>query len=254
MPPPDRPTTRSSIPFEIEAFRTRPRHGKRALWALLACLAAGVTAWVLLQPAPETPESPALLNVSAPQALPPGPPWLLGSPDARYTLTLYADLECPFCRSYVPTLTAWVEQHPETRLRWHHLPLPAHEPQASALASLAECAGASGGHTAFWQAVAWIYAHTRGNGQGMPTGTQLPGLEAATCLASGQPQAIVRDQAQGAARDGITATPTLRLHDERSGRALLLPGPVESDALLSALDLLAVGEAPAPASVPLPAR
>ena len=67
MPPPDRPTTRSSIPFEIEAFRTRPRHGKRALWALLACLAAGVTAWVLLQPAPETPESPALLNVSAPR-------------------------------------------------------------------------------------------------------------------------------------------------------------------------------------------
>ncbi len=246
MPPPERPTTRSGIPFEIEAFRTRPRRGRRALWALLACIAAGVTAWVLLQPAPETPESPALLNVSAPQALPPGPPWLLGSREARYTLTLYADLECPFCRSYVPTLTAWVEQHPETRLRWHHLPLPAHEPQASALASLAECAGASGGHTAFWQAVAWIYAHTRGNGQGLPTGTQLPGLDAATCLASGQPQAIVRDQAQGAARDGITATPTLRLDDERSGKALLLPGPVEGDALLSALDLLAVGEAPAP--------
>lgn len=112
MPPPERPTTRSGIPFEIEAFRTRPRRGRRALWALLACLAAGVTAWALFQPAPESPAPP---TASASQALPPGPPWLLGSPDARYTLTLYADLECPFCRSYVPTLTAWVEQHPEIR-------------------------------------------------------------------------------------------------------------------------------------------
>lgn len=249
MPPPERPTTRSGIPFEIEAFRTRPRRGRRALWVLLACLAAGVTAWALLRPAPETPESPAPPAASTSQALPPGPPWLLGSPDARYTLTLYADLECPFCRSYVPTLTAWVEQHPETRLRWHHLPLPAHEPQASALASLAECAGASGGHAAFWQTVAWIYAHTRGNGQGLPDGTQPPGLDAAACLASGQPQATVREQAQGAARNGIAATPTLRLHDERSGQALLLPGPAEGDALLSALDLLAAGEAPASSPV-----
>ena len=237
MPPPERPTTRSGIPFEIEAFRTRPRRGRRALWSLATCLAAGLAAWVLLQPASES-------AASAQQAPPSGPPWLLGTPDARYTLTLYADLECPHCRAYVPTLTAWVEQHPETRLRWHHLPLPAHEPQASALASLAECAGATGGHAAFWQAVAWIYAHTRGNGQGLPEGVQPPGPDAAACLASGQPQATVREQAQGAARDGIAATPTLRLHDEHSGKALLLPGPVEGDALLSALDLLATGKAP----------
>lgn len=251
MPPPHRPKAPTAVPIQVEAFGKRPRRGRRALWALAACLAAGLAAWVLLQPTSESTAPPA---ASAQQAPPPGPPWLLGSPDARYTLTLYADLECPFCRSYVPTLTAWVEQHPETRLRWHHLPLPAHEPQASALASLVECSGASGGHAAFWQAVAWIYAHTRGNGQGLPEGVQPPGPDAAACLESGQPQATVREQAQGAARDGIGATPTLRLHDEHSGKALLLPGPVEGDSLLSALDLLAASEAPAPSSAPSPAR
>lgn len=38
---------------------------------------------------------------------------------------------------------------------------------------------------------------------------------------------------------GITATPMLHVIDNRTGRTLLLPGAVEGDALLSAIDLLA---------------
>src|SRR3546814_4390192 len=70
-----------------------------------------------------------------------GPPWHYGSTLARYTLILYADLECPYCKAYVPALMAWIERHPDIRLHWPHLPLSIHEPAPSQLAVLAESAG-----------------------------------------------------------------------------------------------------------------
>src|SRR3546814_18103526 len=74
-----------------------------------------------------------------------GPPWHYGSTLARYTLILYADLECPYCKAYVPALMAWIERHPDISLQWHHLPLSMPGPAASQLAVLADCAGEAGG-------------------------------------------------------------------------------------------------------------
>lgn len=59
------------------------------------------------------------------------------------------------------------------------------------------------------------------------------------CLASSRPDAIIRAQAAEAARAGIVATPTLRVLERQSGRAVVLAGPAEADALLSTLDWLA---------------
>lgn len=169
-----------------------------------------------------------------------GPPWRYGSADARFTLVLYADLECPYCKNYYPLLKAWVVRHPETNLQWHHLPLPVHEPAASRQARLAECAGESVGHAAFWQAVTWIYQETRSDGAGIPDNKQYPALTPAmqSCLDSTRTEANIQAQASEGSREGITATPTVKLRDNQNGHTLVLPGPVEGDALLSALDLL----------------
>ncbi len=183
------------------------------------------------------------------KAVPAGPPWIYGRPDARYTVIEYADLECPFCRAYFPNLKRWIDANPDVNWRWHHLPLPMHDPAATDEARLAECAGLTGGHAAFWQAVAWIYDNTRGDGQGLPRAARYPGLTAAVqqCLDSGRPAAAVQAQTDQAGRDNIAATPTLRLLDRKTGRTLLVSGPVEDDALLSAIDLLAAPAAAAPA-------
>jgi hypothetical protein len=53
-------------------------------------------------------------------------------------------------------------------------------------------------------------------------------------------------QADEALRSGINATPTVRLDDGLTGKSLLLHGPVEGDALLSALDLVASEETVGP--------
>ncbi|MEW9900484.1 thioredoxin domain-containing protein [Chitinivorax sp. PXF-14] len=218
-----------------------------------AALLLGAAAWTFLRPhaiaqAEVRPpnRTHAAPSTPSPPATPSGPPWRYGRPGARFTVVEYADLECPFCRTYFPVLKRWIDGHPEVNWQWHHLPLAMHEPAASAEARLVECIGETGGGAAFWQAVDWVYARTRGDGQGLPEGLHYPDLTPATqqCLDSDRPDAMIRAQAAEAAKNGVTATPALQLRDRETGRTLLLHGPVEGDALLSALDLLAAGAEP----------
>ncbi|PAU51956.1 disulfide bond formation protein DsbA [Pseudomonas sp. PIC25] len=217
-----------------------PAHSPRAFagWlALLLILAAGGGLWWIAYSSGASQDHSSVSSRSKSA----GPPWLYGRADARFTVVLYADLECPYCRDYLPALTRWIDANPDVNGQWHHLPLPMHNLAAQREARLAECAGEVGGHDAFWSAAAWIYRHTRSSGQGLPADTAYPDLTPAlqACLDSDRPDAIIRTQTEAAARDGIVGTPTLRLHDRNSGKTILLHGPVDGDALLSALDLLA---------------
>ncbi|HEY8330180.1 MAG TPA: thioredoxin domain-containing protein [Pseudomonas sp.] len=217
--------------------RRHPRIG------LLIVATIGVALMLLRVPHPATESMPpAAAGSKAPK--PAGPPWLYGRADARFTVVGYADLECPYCRAHFPALKRWIDAHPEVNWQWRHLPLSMHEPAATVEARLAECAGEAGGHAAFWQAVAWLYANTRGDGQGLPEGLRYPALTPAmqACLDSERPDAVIRAQAVEAAQQGIAATPTLLLRDRDTGKTLLLHGPMDGDALLSALDLLAAGD------------
>lgn len=176
---------RSSIPMQVQAFRRR-RWRARWPWALGAVLVALLLIWLVSRsPGESTPQTSA--PVSETQVA--GPPWQMGNPAGRFTLTLYADLECPFCRSYFPVLKRWVAGNADVALQWHHLPLAAHEPAASAEARLVECAGEAGGHPAFWQAVEWVYVHTHSDGQGLPEDLRHPALTPAIeqCIASERP-------------------------------------------------------------------
>lgn len=214
-------------------------------FVLLALLTAALLLLAtLFLPRPDgtaQPEARPPNHTETASSTPSGPPWRYGRPDARFTVVEYADLECPFCRTHFPVLKRWIDGHPEVNWQWHHLPLAMHEPAASAEARLVECIGETGGSTAFWQAVDWVYTHTRGDGQGLPEGLRYPDLTSAAqqCLDSERPNSVIRAQAAEAEKDGVIATPPLQLRDRETGKTLLLHGPVEGDALLSAFDLLA---------------
>jgi protein-disulfide isomerase len=168
-------------------------------------------------------------------------PWVFGRPDARFTVIEYADLECPYCRAYFPVLKSWIEEHPQVNWEWWNLPLEIHDPVASREAVLAECTGEVDGNQAFWRTVAWIYRHTRGDGAGIPSGTRMPEKSRAirACLDTRKAAQVIRAQAADASLLHIMGTPTLRILDHTTGRALELQGPVAGDSLLSAIDSLA---------------
>lgn len=168
-------------------------------------------------------------------------PWVFGRPDARFTVIEYADLECPYCRAYFPVLKRWIEEHPQVNWEWWNLPLAMHDPMASDEAQLAECVGELDGNRAFWRTVAWIYQHTRGDGAGIPPGARMPEKPRAVraCLDTPKAANVIRAQAQEASLLHIVGTPTLRILDHQTERALELQGPVAGDSLLSAIDSLA---------------
>ncbi|HBP0979010.1 thioredoxin domain-containing protein [Comamonas sp. Y6] len=235
------------IPIQVQAYRRRRRGRSRWPWALVAALIALLLIWLVSRPPDESsPQPPTAVSTAQVD----GPPWLMGNPEGRFMLTLYADLECPFCREYFPQIKRWVGSNADVALQWQHLPLAAHEPAASTEARLAECAAEAGGHAAFWQAVEWVYAHTRSDGQGLPDGLRYPESTPAIeqCLASEQTEATIRTQAAEATKSGVTATPSLRVLDRQTGQAILLQGPVEGDALLSAMDMLATEDTASGAS------
>lgn len=218
----------------------------RFLVGLVLAVLLGVAGWwVLRNPAPHdvtfSAASPSTAATDASSSVPTGPLWVYGRADARFTVVEFADLECPYCRAYFPVLKGWIDAHPEVNWQWQHLPLTMHDPAATAEARIAECTGEVGGHAAFWKAVAWIYTHTRGDGQGLPPDMPYPDLtpDVQRCLGSDRPDTIVRDQSAEAAKLGIKATPTLQVRDRQSGKSIVLPGPVEGDALLSAIDMIA---------------
>ncbi|ONA33547.1 DsbA family protein [Burkholderia pseudomallei] len=169
------------------------------------------------------------------------PSWVYGNVQARYTLIEYADLECPYCKAYFPVLRAWIDAHPEVNWHWQHRPLAIHEPAAAREARLAECAGRTNGNEEFWRAVAWIYANTRGNGEGLPASAAFPETspKLKACLDNPDVGNAVRAQAEAATRAGIDATPTVKLVDRSSDKTIVLEGAIDGDALLSAMDWLA---------------
>lgn len=210
---------------------------RRAWWLAAACVVFAASAWGFL--ASFQPENPVAVEQAAVEKAP-GPPWRYGPVSARFTIIVYADLECPFCQSYTPVLRAWIDGHPDVNLQWHHLPLTTHEPAASEQARWVECVGETFGHARFWEAIAWVYQHTRGGGQGLPPGTAYPNDAAVqACLNSERPGQSVRQQADQARKDGLNATPTIRLVNRSIDRSMTLSGPIVGDALLSALDYLA---------------
>lgn len=166
-------------------------------------------------------------------------PWIVGPRNARFTIVAYLDLRCPYCRTYLPQLLAWTRAHPETNLQWHHLPLTAHEPEATSLARLAECAGIAGGDEAFWSAVTWLYQSDSGSRSDLLRHVESIDQERfAQCVDGMEPDALIRNQAESALSSGIAGTPSLRIVDTLRATDLTLSGPVESDALLSAIDWL----------------
>ncbi|MBV4510238.1 DsbA family protein [Pseudomonas sp. SWRI22] len=205
--------------------------GLRKYWVMLGCVLAGTSMACL---ALTRSEIPAQHNTG---------PWLFGHSEARWTVTEFADLECPYCKTYTPALKTWIQQQKNVNLQWHHLPLDVHGSAAVHEAKLAECAGVLGGAPAFWQAIDQIFDRTRSNGQGFKGDLNVVGVTNQALLSCAANDKVIAQhvdqQADEAIKAGVTATPTVIIRDNTTGSSVKLEGPADGVLLLSAIDWLA---------------
>ncbi|MFJ2456529.1 DsbA family protein [Pseudomonas protegens] len=210
---------------------------RRKLLAVIACLGVVLAAGLLLSSTirhgEDTHNESNRVNKG---------PWLLGPADARWTIVEFADLECPYCKTYTPELKHWVIQQENMNLQWHHLPLPRHGPTAIEQARTVECAGVIGGGQAFWSAIDQAFQRTLSNGQGFTKSIQVEGVDGQALARCAVTNTAVKDrvhqQYREALEQGVTATPTLLIRDNITGRSIKIEGPADGTTLLSAVDWL----------------
>jgi protein-disulfide isomerase len=134
---------------------------------------------------------------------------------AKIALVEYSDYECPFCKSFHPTLQDVVKKY-GTDVAWiyRYFPLSFHQ-NAEKEAEAAECVAQLGGNTAFWNFSDKIYERTTSNGLGFALTALGPlakevGVDQKkfqACLDSGKNAKLVADEQAGGEAAGISGTP-----------------------------------------------
>jgi len=166
-----------------------------------------------------------------------------GSATAAITVYEMSDFQCPFCRRQALDVLPLIEKEfIETgKVRWIFLNLPLTQlhPNAVAASEFAMCA-AKAGH--FWPVHDLLFTYqekwaplkdpapfllTLADSAGIPRDQLLP------CLQNRETRALVQAEAEGAARSGVSSTPTAYI--EGAG---LLPGAAPIEIYRQILDSL----------------
>jgi len=139
-----------------------------------------------------------------------------GNFDAPVTIVEYSDFECPFCKSFHPTMQRIVQEYGD-QVAWvyRHFPLDSIHSKARPEAVAAECAAELGGNDAFWKYADRFFEVTPSNDQTdintvLPQIAQEIGLNKslfAACLESGKYDDHVQDDVDNAIATGGNGTP-----------------------------------------------
>lgn len=167
-----------------------------------------------------------------------------GNKNAKVTLVEYSDFECPFCKTFHPTMKQVLETYGDD-VRWvyRHYPLSFHNPGAQKQAEASECVAELGGDEKFWEFTDKIFERTTSNGTGFPVANLGPlaaevGVNQAqfqSCLDSGKYTKLVEDQFADGTTGGVSGTPSTFVIDD-SGNSKIIVGAVPIDQLKPAID------------------
>lgn len=142
---------------------------------------------------------------------------ILGNPDAPVKIVEFSDLECPFCKSFHPTMKQILSEYgKDGQVAWvyRHFPLDSIHPKARKEAEAAECADELGGDEKFWAYVDRIFEVTPSNNRLEPERlleiAEYVGLSRTqfeSCLASGRQAERVSKDLEDAINSGGDGTP-----------------------------------------------
>ena len=163
-----------------------------------------------------------------------------GNENAPYTLEVFTDVECPFCRKMHTEIQEAVERSSNT-LNWkvRHFPLSRHGEPAIQGAMLLECVNRSYGSEKAFDMLAAIYSRTGGSGRGVgdikafAKEHGVSGAIVSLCLKSPDINKIVQSDYNYGKRMGVTGTPAMILVDNATGKKQLIAGYMGADELIS---------------------
>ena len=170
--------------------------------------------------------------------------FIYGAPGAAYSVIVYSDFECPYCKQFYGTPERSVDTlNGQANVVWRNFPLSFHNPAATVEAGAAVCAAAQGGITVFWKYAEGLMANTQRNGQGLPAVQGEPGIFALakslkldmptfkTCLTADSTQKRITDDIADGVKGGIRGTPGLLIRNNKTGETIAMKGATSADNL-----------------------
>lgn len=177
---------------------------------------------------------------------------ILGNPNAQVKVVEYADLECPFCKSFHTTMHQVMDYYGQSgKVAWVYRPFPLAQLHSKAPkeAEAAECAADQGGDVAFFKYIDQIYAVTPGENNldlaQLPVIAKAVGLNVDTfnqCLSSGKYTKKVQDSYNEAIAAGGQGTPFILVMVGKD--AVVLNGNQPYDSMRAAIDTVLGSAAP----------
>jgi len=178
---------------------------------------------------------------------------LYGKPDARFSLIIWLDPECPYCK----LLGAQPEHVVDTSAGHVNLavrlyPLPFHGPNAILAASTALCVADQAGPTAYYRFLGAWMAKTGSNGKGIAAGDgredPVAAMAAAAgardldalagCTASDKTAQRLAGEMKSGDLAGIEGTPAIAVRDNRQGHTIMVSGAIGEQDMRDAIRLL----------------
>ncbi len=170
--------------------------------------------------------------------------YIRGATNPKVTLVEYSDYECPYCKSFQPTLQRIMQDY-SNDVAWvyRQFPLSFHaNAQKESEAGL--CVGKLGGNDAFWKFSDTIFERTTSNGYGFSLDNLGPlakevGVDQAkfqSCLDGGDMTSqVAADTADGTGA-GASGTPTTFIVDQNGKTLSVIPGALPYDQVKAQLD------------------
>lgn len=168
---------------------------------------------------------------------------VLGNLDAPVKIIEFSDLECPFCKSFHPTMKKILSEY-QGKVAWvyRHFPLDNLHPKARKEAEAAECANEQGGNDKFWAYVDQLFEITPSNNgldpQKLPQIASDVGLNRQkfqTCLDSGKYTGRVAADLTDANNSGGRGTP-YSIVIAKDGRKTPINGAVPYEELKTVIE------------------
>lgn len=169
---------------------------------------------------------------------------ILGNPNAQVKVVEYADLECPFCKTFHTTMHQIMDFYGSSgKVAWVYRPFPLAQLHSKAPkeAEAAECAADQGGDTAFYKYIDAVYEIAPGENNldlaQLPILAGKIGLNIDTfnqCLNSGKFTKKVADSYTEAIKAGGQGTPFVLIMVGEE--AVVLQGAQPYDSMRAAID------------------
>ncbi len=140
-----------------------------------------------------------------------------GPANARVTVRIFSDFQCPYCQRVLPILDALAKRHPgQVRFEYWHMPLPFHKDAQLAAEASAEVF-AQKGNAAFWRFHDLLFANQKAIGPddlrqyARQVGVELARFDQA--LADGRHKKAVEADFDAASDRNIRGTPSFMVNE-----------------------------------------